>query len=82
VTTHLVKSWPEFYHAVEAGYKHFEVRRNDRDYNEGDLLLLQEYDPRENDYTGRSVSRRIGKVWPLDGVGVPGFVAFDLLPAD
>jgi hypothetical protein len=51
---HNVKSWPAFYNAILAGDKKHEVRRiDDREFQVGDLLLLQEFDPTTNRYTGR-----------------------------
>jgi hypothetical protein len=51
--THCLKTWPEFYKAIESGEKTFEVRKNDRKYKPGDALLLQEYDPTKEEYTGK-----------------------------
>lgn len=57
-----LKCWPEYYQEVKNGNKTFEIRNNDRDYQVGDILLLQEWKPRgycatmpsilEGDYTG------------------------------
>jgi hypothetical protein len=44
---------PHFQHVVD-GTKRFEVRLNDRDYQLGDLLDLQEYVPATEAFTGRS----------------------------
>lgn len=43
--THELKTWPEFFEAIQSGKKKFEVRKNDRDFKTGDTLLLKEYDP-------------------------------------
>lgn len=40
--THDLKILPRYFDAVEDGSKPFEVRRNDRDYQVGDILLLRE----------------------------------------
>lgn len=48
---HNLKTLPSYFNAVVAGKKTFEVRQKDRDFNEGDSLLLQEWN---DDYTGRS----------------------------
>jgi ASC-1-like (ASCH) protein len=50
---HNLKTWPEYFQAVVDGKKTFEIRKNDRGFQVGDELLLQEYDPKEEAYTGR-----------------------------
>jgi hypothetical protein len=52
-TTHRLKSWPKFFRRTRAGLKTWERRRMDRDYNVGDILVLEEYDPDSHEYTGR-----------------------------
>lgn len=42
---HELKTWPEFYRAVQDNKKTFELRFNDRDYKVGDELLLREFEP-------------------------------------
>lgn len=39
-----MKTWPEPFYRVWAGEKHHEVRKDDRGYAVGDLLLLREFD--------------------------------------
>jgi len=52
---HELKTWPEYYRAVISGEKTFEIRKNDRNYQVGDILDLQEYDPEKQLYTGASI---------------------------
>ncbi|WP_306274158.1 ASCH/PUA domain-containing protein [Parageobacillus thermoglucosidasius] len=52
---HRLKTWPEYFEAVLSGKKTFEIRKNDRDFRVNDLLLLQEYNPKTEEYTGREV---------------------------
>jgi ASC-1-like (ASCH) protein len=52
---HRLKIWPEYFEAVLSGKKTFEIRKNDRDYQVSDVLLLQEYNPKTNEYTGREL---------------------------
>lgn len=42
---HELKTWPEFYRAVQDNKKTFELRYNDRNYQVGDELLLREFEP-------------------------------------
>lgn len=53
--THDLKTWPEFFQAVWEGKKHFELRRNDRNFRVGDQLCLREWNPDTRQYTGRHV---------------------------
>jgi hypothetical protein len=50
---HELKCWPEFFRAMEAGRKPFEFRRDDRGFEEGDRLMLVEYDPSTGMASGR-----------------------------
>lgn len=72
---HDLKVWPEYYEAIEADLKPFEIRKNDRDYQVGDVLRLREYSPGPDEYTGRETRRRV--VYMLDGDHPMGF-AFGL----
>jgi hypothetical protein len=52
MTFHELKTWPEPFRAIALGRKHHEVRRADRDFQVGDALLLKEYDPTLESFTG------------------------------
>jgi hypothetical protein len=54
--THKLKTWLRYFYAIKNGTKTFELRKNDRDFQVGDTLVLQEYDENENEYTGRELS--------------------------
>ena len=43
--THDLKVWPEYYRALISGAKKFELRKNDREFQVRDQLLLREWDP-------------------------------------
>lgn len=52
MTTHRLKTWPDPFEAVFIGVKRFEFRKNDRDFQEGDKLVLQEWNPETHAYSG------------------------------
>lgn len=52
---HRVKILTPFFKLIQEGKKTFEIRLNDRDYQEGDILHLEEYNPQTNEYTGEFV---------------------------
>ncbi len=41
---HRLKTSPIYFQQIKAGSKTFECRKNDRDFKEGDFLLLKEWD--------------------------------------
>jgi len=52
---HKLKCWPQFFAAIVAGLKTHDLRRrDDRDFHVGDTLLLREFDPGVEAYTGRT----------------------------
>ena len=67
---HEYKIWTRFFDDVVDGTKPFEVRQVDRSRPAvvpGDDLLLREYNPRLEKYTGRSVIKRVKYVLMGDG---------------
>lgn len=52
---HELKSWPKYFGAVVDGTKTFDIRKNDREFQVGDTLLLREWDPETQLYSGREV---------------------------
>jgi predicted fused transcriptional regulator/phosphomethylpyrimidine kinase len=49
-TEHKLKTWPRFWDAVASGEKNFDVRRNDRAFQTGDVLVLEKYNPETRRY--------------------------------
>lgn len=45
VKTHWLKILPKYFYAVLTGHKTFEIRKNDRGFKVGHLIILQRYDP-------------------------------------
>ena len=56
--THYLKILPEHFKDVESGAKTFELRRNDRNYQPGDTLILQEWEL-DGRYTGPKLVRYV-----------------------
>lgn len=59
--THHLKIWPNWFDAIRTGVKSYEIRRDDRGFSVGDLLVLEEYRP-GMEYTGRKLERRIAYI--------------------
>ncbi len=57
------KVWPEYFEAILAGRKTFELRLADFEVNEGDTLILKEWNPEINDYTGRKLEKKAGFIF-------------------
>ena len=52
--THELKISPEYFKAVKSGHKKFELRKDDRNFREGDLITLKEY--KNGPYTGEEIN--------------------------
>lgn len=67
---HKLKTWPAQFHEVWWDRKPFELRKNDRDFQVGDILCLQEYDPETCTYSGKEVLRSVTYVLnaPFEGL--------------
>lgn len=59
--THKLKTHPSYFDKVWKCLKGFEVRKDDRDFDVGDRLILEEWDPGKDaviddwKYTGRAI---------------------------
>lgn len=49
------KVWREYYEKIISGQKKFELRLADFEINEGDSLILEEWDKDKKEYTGRKL---------------------------
>jgi hypothetical protein len=76
MTRHDLKCWPEYFRPVWMGVKRFEIRRNDRDYRVGDELLLREWEPGDEKYSGRELLMRV--VYLTDFEQQPGFIVMGI----
>lgn len=78
MATHELKTWPEPFAAVLAVTKRHEIRVDDRGYAVGDVLVLQEWEPKCCDetrspfgYTGRALTVRVTYLTPGGAWGLP-----------
>lgn len=62
---HDLKILPRWFEDVYNLKKNFEIRRNDREFQVGDLLHLMEYE--NGKYTGRTVFRKVEYIYLGDG---------------
>ena len=53
------KVWPDYFKLIKSGKKKFELRLADFKVKEGDILILEEWDPKKKEYTGRKIRRKI-----------------------
>lgn len=56
---HFLKIWKPHFEDVKSGVKKAEVRLNDRNFNVGDTLVLQEYNPLDNSYSGNEIEKEV-----------------------
>ena len=75
---HHLKCHVQYFDAIARGEKNFEVRRNDRDFQLGDVLILHRYDPRQG-YRFVELRRRVTYVLPGGQFGIePDYVVLAL----
>ena len=77
MNVHSIKCLPIYYQALISNRKRFEVRKNDRNFQLGDLLHIQEYFPEKKEYSGRSCLVRVDYI--LKGLGPSNIIP---LPED
>jgi hypothetical protein len=59
---HELKIYKEYFSLIISGLKSWELRKDDRDFERGDELVLKEYDGKELCYTGRFLHRKVDYV--------------------
>lgn len=85
INIHYLKTDSQYFQAVRDGKKTFELRRNDRGFKIGDILVLMEIDHSGN-YMKRAITTKItyileGLPWLHDGYCALGFnnITFNVL---
>jgi len=56
------KVWPKFFEEIKSGKKNFDVRLADFRCSSGDILVLREWNPRTEKYTGRVIEKKVSYV--------------------
>lgn len=80
------KTWPEMFAAILDGKKTFDLRLADFEYQEGDVLVLREFDPKTKEYTGRVIEKEISYIlktkdlnfWKKDDVKKLGYIVMGI----
>jgi len=61
------KVWPPYFQLILDGKKHYELRLADWQCNPGDILVLKEWDPSAQEYTGREIEKEVTYVGKTKG---------------
>ena len=77
MTIHEVKSWSHLFDAIRWGKKPYDLRKNDRNYKIGDVLILEKYDNIAGRYTGDVCRRTVSYITNND---TPCAVSSAVLP--
>lgn len=56
------KCWPNFFEKLKSGEKKFELRLANFECNIGDTLILEEWEPKTRQYTGRVLHKKVAYV--------------------
>ena len=77
-----IKTIDPYFSDTWNGDKPVEIRLNDRDYQEGDILWQRHYDPMCASYSGRSMLSLVSKILIKDGefAGLtPGYIMMGIV---
>lgn len=79
---HNLKCWPVYFQKILDKRKTAELRYNDRNYQIGDIVYLQEYDNEKKEYLGRKIHIEITDITENTKYLIPGCVmlSFNIIP--
>ncbi len=60
--THYLKTVQPHFDNIKNGWKNFELRLNDRNFLQNDIVILEEYNPLTDEKTGQKIRATIGTV--------------------
>ena len=81
------KCWLGYFDDIVSGKKNYDLRLNDFEVNEGDTLVLEEWDQNTKAYTGRKIEKAVTYVgrfkinelfWPPEEVSEKGIQVMSL----
>lgn len=80
------KAWPYLFEKTLSGEKQFDLRIAEFECEVGDILVLREWDPEKNEYTGRELEKEISfivktkdlKFWSQEDISELGFLVMSL----
>lgn len=56
---HELKTWPDLYESMASKIKQFDIRKNDKNFEVGDTLILKKWDPETEKYTGNILNANV-----------------------
>ena len=59
------KVWPEYFELIRKGVKKYGLRLADFECKTGDELVLKEWDPKEKQYTGREITKKVTMMFKI-----------------
>jgi hypothetical protein len=68
--THALKTWSVYFEQSFLGNKNFEIRKNDRNFQVGDFLILHEWNKLSSSYTGRQLIKKISYIYKGGSFGL------------
>ena len=72
------KTWPEYFNKVLSGEKTSDLRLADWECNVGDILVLKEWDPNTQTYTGRELEKKVTYIMNTKDAGTFGISTDDI----
>lgn len=75
---HRLKTWPIYFEDIDCENKSFELRFNDRGFEVGDYLILLEYEPVNEEYTGCVAVRVVTQILDNHPGLVDGYVCMSI----
>jgi hypothetical protein len=56
------KLWPKWFKIMKSQRRNAELRLADFNIKKGDILILEEWDPKKKEYTGKMLRKKVKKI--------------------